>query len=136
ADYEARERKLMGEVLGSLIVPNVEYNETETQRRREDAREQIKPVIVAAKKGEPIVARNETVSAAQALLLAEAARTRPIGQRALEFGGTVMIVMMLTLVLWQYLVRYQRQHLRVRRHFLLQIACFVITLGLARLFFA
>ncbi|HJQ25105.1 MAG TPA: HDIG domain-containing protein [Blastocatellia bacterium] len=136
ADYEARERKLMGEILGSLVVPNVEYNEAETQRRREDAREQIKPVIVAAKKGEPIVARNETVSAAQALLLAEAARTRPIGQRALEFGGTVMIVMMLTLVLWQYLVRYQRQHLRVRRHFLLQIACFVITLGLARLFFA
>jgi membrane-associated HD superfamily phosphohydrolase len=39
-------------------------------------------------------------------------------------------------VLWQYLVRYQRQHLRVRRHFLLQIACFIITLGLARIFFA
>ncbi|HEY9233210.1 MAG TPA: hypothetical protein VIS78_13740, partial [Blastocatellia bacterium] len=136
ADYEPRERKLMGEVLGSLVVPNVEYNESLTQHRREDAREQIKPVVIAAKKGEAIVARNETVSPAKALLLAEAARTRPIGQRALEFGGTVIIVMMLTLVLWQYLVRYQRKHLRVRRHFLLQIACFVITLGLARLFFA
>jgi putative nucleotidyltransferase with HDIG domain len=43
--------------------------------------------------------------------------------------------MLLLLVLWQYMIRYQRQHLRVRRHFLLQIACFVITLGLARLFF-
>jgi cyclic-di-AMP phosphodiesterase PgpH len=136
ADYEPRERKLMGEILGSLIVPNIEYNESETQHRRDAAREQIKPVVVAAKKGEPIVARGETVSPAKALLLAEAARTRPIGQRALEFGGTVIIVMMLTLVLWQYMVRYQRQHLRVRRHFLLQIACFVITLGLGRMYFA
>src|SRR5437764_510035 len=136
ADYEPRERKLMGEILGSLVVPNVEYNEGLTQRRREDAREQIKPVVIAAKKGEAIVARNETVSPAKALLLAEAARTRPIGQRALEFGGTVIIVTMITLVLWQYLVRYQRQHLRVRRHFLLQIACFIITMGLARVFFA
>ncbi|HEY7546113.1 MAG TPA: HDIG domain-containing metalloprotein, partial [Blastocatellia bacterium] len=43
--------------------------------------------------------------------------------------------MMLMLVMWQYLIRYQRRHIRVRRHFLLQIACFVISLGLARLFF-
>jgi putative nucleotidyltransferase with HDIG domain len=135
ADYDMRQRKLMGEILGSLIVPNFEYNESETQKRRDAARE-IKPFMVAVKKGEPIVARDETVSPAKALLLTEAARTRPIGQRALEFGGTVIIVMMLTLVLWQYLVRYQRQHLRVRRHFLLQIACFIITLGLARIFFA
>ncbi|MFL6212832.1 MAG: HD family phosphohydrolase [Blastocatellia bacterium] len=136
ADYDARERRVMGEVLGSLLVPNFEYNDSETQKRRDAAREQIKPVVIAVKKGEPIIARNETVSPAKALLLAEAARQRPIGQRALEFGGTVIIVMMLILVLWQYLVRYQRQHLRVRRHFLLQIACFIITLGLARLFFA
>lgn len=136
ADYEPRERRLLGEILGSLVVPNFEYNETETQKRRDLTREQIKPVIVAVKKGEPIVARDETVSPAKALLLVEAARARPIGQRALEFGGTVIIVMMLTLVLWQYLVRYQRQHLRVRRHFLLQIACFIVTLGLARVFFA
>ena len=66
------------------------------------------------------------------MLLAEAAQHRPIGQRAIEFAGTIMIVMLLLLVLWQYMVRYQHQHLRVRRHFLLQVACFVITLGLAR----
>src|SRR5262249_45413934 len=86
--------------------------------------------------GEAIVLRNETVSPGKALLLAEAARLRPIRQRALEFGGAVIVVMMMTLVLWQYLLRYQQKHLRVRRHFLLQIASFIATLGLARLFFA
>src|SRR5689334_18099813 len=52
ADYDQRERRLMGEVLGSLLVPNFEYNDAETQRRRDTARDQIKPVVVAVKKGE------------------------------------------------------------------------------------
>jgi len=43
--------------------------------------------------------------------------------------------MLMVLVLWQYLVRYQSQHLRVRRHFLLQIASLAVTLGLARFLF-
>jgi membrane-associated HD superfamily phosphohydrolase len=33
-------------------------------------------------------------------------------------------------------MRYQRRHLRVRRHFLLQVASFAITLGVGRLFFS
>ncbi|HKP86247.1 MAG TPA: HDIG domain-containing protein [Blastocatellia bacterium] len=135
ADYDLRERKLMGEVLGSLIVPNFEYNEASTQARRDAARDGVQPVVITVAKGQPIVERDETVSPAKATLLAQAARTRPIGQRAIEFAGTVIIVMMLVLVLWQYLVRYQRRHIRVRRHFLLQITCFVITLSIARLFF-
>ncbi len=135
ADYDARERKLLGEILGSLIVPNFEYNDTETLARKEAARDAIPPVIVTVEKGKPIVERDERVSPVKAALIAQAARNRPIGQRAIEFAGTVIIVMMLVLVLWQYLVRYQRRHLRVRRHFLLQITCFIITLGLARLFF-
>lgn len=134
-EYELRERKQLGEILGSLITPNFEFDEAETEARRKAAQEAIAPVMVVAAKGQPIVERDETVTAAKAALLAEASRRRPIGQRAIEFAGTVIIVMMLTLVLWQYLVRYQRQHLRVRRHFLLQIAGFGITLGLARLFF-
>jgi putative nucleotidyltransferase with HDIG domain len=80
--------------------------------------------------------RDETVTPVKAALLAEASSNRPMGQRAIEFAGTLVIVMMLLLVLWQYLLRYQHLHLRVRRHFLLQIACFVIVLGIMRLFFA
>ena len=135
AEYEARDRRLLGEVLGSLIIPNFEYNEAETESRKSAARDSVAPVTVTIKKGEPIVVRDETVTPVKAALLAEAASNRPIGKRAIEFAGTLVIVMMLLLVLWQYLVRYQQRHLRVRRHFLLQITCFVITLGLVRLFF-
>lgn len=135
-EYDARDRKLLGEVLGALIVPNLDYNEAETRNRRAAAREAIPLVTVSAEKGKPIVARGETVTPAKALLLAEASRNRPIGQRALEIAGTVGVVMLMVLVLWQYLVRYQHQHLRVRRHFLLQIASLAITLGLARVLLA
>lgn len=135
AEYDIEARKTFGEILGSLIVPNLEYNETETENRRTEMREGTSPAKIAVERGKPIIASGETVTPAKAMLLAEAARHRPIGQRAIEFLGTVVIVMLLLLVLWQYMVRYQHKHLRVRRHFLLQIACFVITLGLARLFF-
>jgi cyclic-di-AMP phosphodiesterase PgpH len=135
AEYDARDRAMLGEVLGSLIVPNLEYNEAETERRRTAARDAISPAAISAERGKPIVSSGETVTPAKAMLLTEAAKHRPIGQRAIEFAGTVIIVMLLLLVLWQYMVRYQRRHLRVRRHFLLQIACFVVTLGLGRLFF-
>jgi len=136
ADYDARDRKLLGAVLGVLIVPNLDYSEAETEARRVAAREAIPPVTAKAEKGKPIVASGETVTPAKALLLAEAARHRPIRQRAIEFAGTVVIVMLMVLVLWQYLVRYQRQHLRVRRHFLLQMTGLAVTIGIARIFFA
>ena len=135
AEYDASSRRMLGEILGSLIVPTLEYNEAETEKRRAQVRDGIPAAIVTVERGKPIVSSGETVTPAKAMLLAEAARHRPAGQRAIEFLGTLVIVMLLLLVLWQYMVRYQRQHLRVRRHFLLQIACFVVTLGLVRLFF-
>jgi putative nucleotidyltransferase with HDIG domain len=135
-EYDARERRLIGEILGSLVVPNLEFNEAETEKRKAAARADIPPQPVLVEKGNPIVVAGETVSPIKAELLRVASQHRPIGLRAIEFAGTLVIVMMLALVLWQYLVRYQSRHIRVRRHFLLQIICFVITLGLARLFFA
>ena len=135
AEYDAKSRRMLGEILGSLIVPNLEYSESETEKRKAQMRDGIPAAIIAVDRGKPIVSSGETVTPGKAMLLAEAARHRPVGQRAIEFLGTVVIVMLLLLVLWQYMIRYQRQHIRVRRHFLLQIGCFVVTLGLARLFF-
>ncbi len=135
-EYDRSERRVLGEVLGSVIIPNLTYNEAETEARKTRARETIAPITIAVEKGKPIVVNGEVITPVKAALLEQAASHHPIGQRAIEFAGTVVIVMMLVLVLWQYLVRYQSRHLRVRRHFLLQVVTFVIALGLARLFFA
>jgi cyclic-di-AMP phosphodiesterase PgpH len=135
-EYDATERRLLGEVLSSLVIPNLFYNEGETDARKKVAQQSVKPVMVSVERGAPIIAKGETVTPVKAELLRIASSYRPIGQRALEFAGTVVIVTLLLVVLWQYLMRYQRRHLRVRRHFLLQMTSFVITLGLGRLFFS
>ncbi|HXG68028.1 MAG TPA: HDIG domain-containing protein [Blastocatellia bacterium] len=136
AEYDREERRLLGEILGSLALANLSYNKTATEARKKEARDSVAPVSVSVERGKPIVVKGETVTPIKAALLEAAAKNRPTGQRAIEFAGTMVIVMLLLLVLWQYMQRYQRRHLRVRRHFLLQVASLVITLGLARLFFA
>jgi membrane-associated HD superfamily phosphohydrolase len=95
AEYSPKDRKLLGEILGSLIVPNLEYNEAETEKRKTQMREGIMPAMVVVARGYPIVSSGQTVTQSQAMLLAEAARHRPIGQRAIEFAGTINIVMLL-----------------------------------------
>src|SRR5262249_958701 len=35
AEYDAHQKKLLAEILGSLLVPNLDYNDTETEARRE-----------------------------------------------------------------------------------------------------
>ena len=136
AEYDAREKKLFADILSTILVPNLDYNDAETETRREEKRKAIAPVTHFVAQGQSIIARGETVTPATASLLEAASSRRPSGQRAIEFAGTVVIVMMLVLVLWQYLVRYQNRHIRVRRHFLLQIVSFIITLSIARLFFS
>jgi len=130
------ERHHLVEILGSLIIPNLVYNEAETEARRAAAQKSVVPATIAIERGKPIVIAGETVTPAKAMLLEAASKQQPIGQRAIEFGGTIVIVMLLILVLWQYLRRYQTRHLRVRRHFILQVVCYLITLGTGRLFFA
>jgi putative nucleotidyltransferase with HDIG domain len=133
--YDARARKVLGEVLAWLVKPNLFYNAAETEARRQDRRESVAAVIVPFNRGEPVVRAGETVTSIKAAALSEASLHRPISQRAIEFAGTIVVVTLMMIVLWQYLSRHQRKHLRVRRHFLLQIACFIINLGLMRLFF-
>lgn len=134
-DYTPSERRLLGEVLGSLVYPNLIYNETETEARKVSAANTIAPVALTVEKGKPILVRGETVSPVKAELLRLAASYHPIWQRAIEFAGTAIMVMLLLLVLWQYMNRYQHRHIRVRRHFLLQVTVFAVTLGLTRVFF-
>jgi putative nucleotidyltransferase with HDIG domain len=136
SEYSQRDRSLLSEILGSLIVPNLQFNDSETESRRSAAQNAIPAVVVTVQKGKPIAVRGETITPLEAVLLSQASRRHRIGQTALEFAGTVIIVMLLLLVLWQYMMRYQHRHIRVRRHFLLQIAAFAVTLSLARIGFA
>lgn len=133
--YSKNDRRALGEILGSLIVPNLTYKEDVTDSRKKAAINGVPRVMISVDKGKPIVIRGQTVSPVEAELLKAASRYHPVIKDALELAGTLIIVILLLLVLWQYMVRYQHRHLRVRRHFLLQATAFIIGLGLTRVFF-
>jgi putative nucleotidyltransferase with HDIG domain len=135
AEYSARDRSLLGEVLGSLLIPNLSYNEAESGARRAAAEREVAPVMVTVEKGKPIAVRGESITPLKAALIDQAASRFRLGEKAIEFAGVLIIVLLLLMVLWQYLFRYQHRHLRVRRHFLLMVSAIAITLGLARLMF-
>jgi putative nucleotidyltransferase with HDIG domain len=136
AEYSARERTLLVELLDSLLIPTLTFNEAETGTRREAAQSSIPPATVSVQKGQPIIVHGETVTSVRESLLEQAASRHRLGEGAVEFAGTLIIVLLLLLVLWQYMVRYQQRRLRVRRHFLLQITAFIITLGFVRVMFS
>jgi len=135
AEYGPRERSLLGEVLGALLVPNLSYDESESDARRAIAEKSVTPVMTTVEKGKPIVVRGESITSIKAALIEQAASRFRLGERAIEFAGVLIIVLLFLTVLWQYLFRYQHRHLRVRRHFLLIVSAIAITLGLARLTF-
>src|SRR5215471_16601081 len=135
AEYNARERSQLGEILGSLLLPNLSYNESESEARRAAAEREVGPVMVTVEKGKPIVVRGELITPIKAALIEQAAGRFRLGERAIEFAGVLIIVLLFLMVLWQYLFRDQHRHLRVRRHFLLMVSAIAITLGLAKLMF-
>src|SRR5262249_43652954 len=119
AEYSPRERSQFGEILSSLLLPNLSYNETESDVRRNAAERDIDPVIVTVEKGKPIVAHGETVTPVKAALLEQAVVRFRLGERAVEFAGALIAVLLPLMGLWQYLFRYEHLHLRVRQHFVL-----------------
>ncbi|MEW6211840.1 MAG: hypothetical protein AB1631_26015, partial [Acidobacteriota bacterium] len=54
-DYTPAERKLLGEIMGLLVASNLEYDEAETEARKESARKGIAPIMVPVERGKPIV---------------------------------------------------------------------------------
>jgi membrane-associated HD superfamily phosphohydrolase len=59
---------LLGEILGSFIVPNLEYNEAETEKRRMQMRDAIPPAMIVIERGKPIVSSGENGNACKSVV--------------------------------------------------------------------
>ncbi len=60
-----KHRKVLMTVLQQLLRPSLTYNQQETEQRRQQAYDEVAPVLFQVKKGEMIVREGERVSAAQ-----------------------------------------------------------------------
>lgn len=84
ADYPAGQIRTLSSLLGNLLRPSISYNQSETEARRQAARDAVQPVLIQVKKGEIIVREGERVSADQvsklSVLRAQGSREVLIGQ--------------------------------------------------------
>ncbi len=67
--YSTVQSKVLGELLTVVLRPSISYNQSETENRRQAAREAVQPVLIQVKSGEIIVREGERVSAEQVVKL-------------------------------------------------------------------
>ena len=64
------QKKALNDLIQPMLRPNISYNQNETEARRQEAKEDVQPVLIQVKKGEMIVREGERMSAAQVNRLA------------------------------------------------------------------
>ena len=63
-------RRAVSQIVRRALRPNLEYNDTETRRRQEEQREQVKNVLLQYKRGEKIIGDGEQVTKTHLLIFA------------------------------------------------------------------
>lgn len=85
-------------VAQALVEPNVSFNRAETEQARAQARESVKPVSVAIKKGEMIIRDGERLTERHLMLLRGLGEDGQKGGLALVgIGGVVLLVLLCAL---------------------------------------
>ncbi len=95
-DLNAAERELLLGLVRKLLRPNLTFNQSETEVRRHQARELVKPVLFQVKKGEMVVREGERVSEEQIRKL-KALRGISGGQSGLLNAAGLLIGILLLL---------------------------------------
>ncbi len=109
-----------------LIQPNITLNRSETQKRREQAAELIKPILYKIKKGEMILREGERVTPTHMLKL-QTLRNQGDKQELLKKGiGTALIILALLVITYFIHLKYQRELLLYQNKNLFFISFIVI----------
>ncbi|GAB4308466.1 MAG: HDIG domain-containing protein [Myxococcota bacterium] len=74
ASFSQKLRKTLISIASRLIQPNLTFNYSETERRKEEARKEVKTVFISIEKGEMIVREGERLKEKDILILQEMSR--------------------------------------------------------------
>src|SRR6056297_2509351 len=109
-----------------LIEPNITLNRSETQKRREEAADRIKPILYKIKKGEMILREGERVTPMHMLKL-QALKDQVGRQELLKKGiGTALIILALLTITYFIHLKYQRELLQYQNKNLFFISFVVV----------
>ncbi len=97
----------------ALVEPNMFFNREETQRRKEEARENVQPLEISYKKDEIIIRSGEQIQKKHVQAFQQMAELTEVTHAGQLAVGTVLLVVMLLLLVAWYAGRQIRQ-LRVR----------------------
>ncbi|MBS3758247.1 MAG: HDIG domain-containing protein [Desulfobacterales bacterium] len=112
-----------------LIQPNVTLNRSETQKRREEAADLIKPILYKIKEGEMILREGERITPTHMLRL-QALKDQGDKQALLKKGvGTALIILALLTITYFIHLKHQRELLQYQNKNLFFIG-FVVVLVL------
>lgn len=94
----------------SLIGPNLTFNSLETARRQEAAADQVEPLVIPVRKGQPIVSAGERVDD-KALLRISAFQQASRSLVNLPLVAALLgFLLLLLLLLFMYLKSYRKEH--------------------------
>jgi len=133
ADLAPRDRAQLLAFMDTLLVPDLIYNQAETDQRREAAGSRVTPVEITIKQGKTIVRKGEVVTPAMvAQLSALRAEQKPKSLLAHFFGFLVFVAIFLY-GLWRYLILYQNRHEKIRHKMVLILIVLVAVFGVIRI---
>jgi len=119
--------------MDTFLVPNLFYNQAESEARRIAAASRVRPIEVHVKQGKIVVRSGEEIDpavAAQLHALRNLRRPRSPGGQFLGFGAIIAIFIF---GLWRYLIDYQARRRNLRRQILLVLLVLIAQFAVVRL---
>lgn len=104
----------LGELLGKLVHPNLNFNSNETQRRRQEAADAVDQVFYEVQRGRTIVREGDPVTAKIGRELAALGEQWSGGGSQTSSAGLTVIVGLAIFGFWRF-VRYRRKKIRFQR---------------------
>lgn len=120
--------------LDGWVVPNVQFNEAETQALEQLATREVDPVLVQVKKGRTIVRVGDEIRSKELMLLEALQKRKQPRRLAGEFFGLFILVSFFLFGLWHYFVFHQKKHKKIRNHYLLMALVLTASLVITKIF--
>jgi len=111
--FSTADQKLLVGLARSLLAPNLTLNKQEMESRKQKAREQVLPVVIAIKKNQLIVAEGSLIQPIHATLLREIENQRSHRNRNFTALITAFLIVTVLLVTFSYLRRFTLNRVRV-----------------------
>ncbi len=129
---DAADKRPLIEFLETLVVPNVLFNEAETQNREQLALGEVAPVLIEIKRGKTIARAGDEITPQHLMILEALKDLERASQPVDRFVGIFLLVTFLMLALWHYFLRQRRQQTTEARLYLLLGVVLILNLAVTK----